>query len=239
MTLENTMKGARTYWSRFFGIDPGDIDRNDILVVPHAALGDWSGAWVWWQDSCTVVSVQQEMVNDLKRRISKSEVDRLRSVSTVSTFFDDRVGKIIGPACHGWIEYKLFDYKKPGAVTSISYKKILELSDLRDRDPDGWRDAGFGEKSDCAFCVVVDQQIVSLAAYTIDDLGAAFIRVFTHPEFRRQGLARAAMGACINDALSKDIPCVYQTLMSNSGAMRAARDVGFIEYGRHLAVRLL
>jgi len=103
----DAVAGARSYWGRFFGLHPEELDGSDVLVVPHAVLGDYAGAWVWWQDSCTIVSVPQDMVADRKRRVSIAEVEAFRGVTTVAAFFGDRAGTTIGPAYHGWLESRV------------------------------------------------------------------------------------------------------------------------------------
>lgn len=234
----NAIEGARSYWSRFFGISPDELNRDDILVVPHSALGDYAGAWVWWQDSGKIISAPEDMVLDLKHRVTMIKADELSSKAFVHAFFGDRVVMTIGPAYHGWIERRTNRSEADFHIVEIPPNQIKGLTNIRACDPDGWRNAGLDGKTDVSFGAMVGGQIMALACYQVDSLGVAFIRVFTNPDHRRRGLAGAVLSTCVDHALASGLPCVYQTLLSNISSVELAKAVGFSEYGLHIAVRL-
>ena len=219
-----------------FGLHPSVLSSGKTIVVPHAILGEYVGAWIWWRNYCTVVLVPEKMVAEVNRRVSTVEIEDLRDANTAAALLGNHAGAIIGPAYHGWLVQRTPGHED-SAVSEIPPTKIAELTNLAERDPRGWRDAGLYSAIDAAFGMNIAGQIVSVVAYRVDQLGAAFLSAFTHPDYRGQGLARAAAGVCVNHAISKGILCVYQTLLSNRSAVALARAVGFWEYGRHLAVR--
>jgi GNAT superfamily N-acetyltransferase len=177
-------------------------------------------------------------VVEIAQRISVVDVFELRSTDSANVFFGNQV-VTIGPAYHGWVDSHVHARSNEchKEIVSLSPEQIPKLSNLRQTNPQGWRDAGLDKEVDAAFGAMIAGEVVSVAAYKIDFLGAASFRVITHTDHRRRGFASSTLSACVGHAVANGPPRVYQTLLSNTGAVELARSVGFADYGRHIAVR--
>jgi predicted GNAT family acetyltransferase len=88
------------------------------------------------------------------------------------------------------------------------------------------------------FGVFLDGRLVAAANLALWRPAVVSPGLLTHPEYRRRGFATAALGAVSEYGLSLGYLMLYQTLMENTGAVRAAEAVGYRRFATHQAVRL-
>jgi ribosomal protein S18 acetylase RimI-like enzyme len=62
--------------------------------------------------------------------------------------------------------------------------------------------------------------------------------VLTHPEYRGRGWGTAVVSMTVELALAQGKVLLYQTLESNTAAVKLAQRLGYERYAQHIAVRL-
>ena len=226
------------YWSRFFGLTVDQLLGTDIHVVPHAALGEYSGAWIFWNGHTTVISVPELWVHKIRHRI-QSIGELTPSEQTARELFGSDIDRIIGPAYHGYVEAKDFRPRPSSLVRQLHDDDLQGLDELaKSGDLKGWSDGGFDGKSDGIFGCYVDRQLISVSRFLSVLSYGAHMGIYTHPDHRHKGYAALALSACMQHVLNQGLLVVCQTLLVNKAAIELSKSLGCKEYARHLAVRL-
>jgi GNAT superfamily N-acetyltransferase len=224
------------YWSRFLGVSLGDLQGLGIRVVPHAALGDYWGLWIFNSRSSVIISTPQSLVSEVEIRLSALPSGCSDGNTDILSVLSPLIGSMIGPAYHGALQPEAFCPSREYRAVEISFDTAMGLSETG--DPEGW------EHSDSVpekrfFGAFVDDGLAAIATYRsqqgmIDSPG-----MYTHPDFRGRGLGKATLSACLEHGLQAGLVLSdFQTLCTNRGAIRAAESLGIREYARHTAIRL-
>jgi predicted GNAT family acetyltransferase len=101
-----------------------------------------------------------------------------------------------------------------------------------------WETSGIDEARVWQHAYFEGDKITAMAGYRARSDEAGDPCIVTHPEFRGQGRGTAVAGAVVCDALAQSKLLLYQTLESNSSAVRIAFALGYERYATHIAVRL-
>lgn len=212
------------------------------MVVPHAGLKDYNGAWLFVRGQRIILSVPSQMVLEMTGKVETETLDWDDPLSekVLHELFGDRITKMIGPVFQGYYSLPDLSFTQSEEVREIEGSGDLEaLRDLGEScDHDGWDDSGLGEAQHASYGLWLRGQLVAAANYKVFPGEAGFIGVFTHPEYRGRGHGQTVVQAVVSDLYSRDHLVLYQTLMSNESSVELARRVGIVEYARNMAVRL-
>jgi RimJ/RimL family protein N-acetyltransferase len=80
-------------------------------------------------------------------------------------------------------------------------------------------------------------KLAALASYQIWGEQIAHIAIVTHPAFRGQGYATAAVSSLTQTVLGRTLVPQYRTLEGNAPSIAVARRLGFEHYATSLAIR--
>jgi GNAT superfamily N-acetyltransferase len=229
------------FWAEYLGVDPSDWSRPGLSVNAHAGLKGYRGVWFFTRCERTVVSAPTGWVGYLQRCLdTRSWHDVAIEESQTRAIFGDAFDRHIGPAFQGSLDPDRFrpvthpEVRPPTASDSDAV--VAFASECRDA---GWDYYGLEEATLYRSAWFEGRRVVAMAAYRAWSEVAGDPCVLTHPEYRRRGFGAAVVSATVQLALAEQKLLLYQTLESNSAAVRLAKQLGYQQYARHVAVRLL
>jgi GNAT superfamily N-acetyltransferase len=231
------MRKIDEHWAAFFGLSITDFMMSELMVVPHAQLQGYQGAWLFRRGSSFIISVPPDLVKKVSRELQRQP----QSIVTDQDFvalFGETVDQIIGPAYQGYVEKSDF---RP--ITS-SARLLLPEEDNALRELSAECGAEEWEHSDIQigqhpnFGIYAGNHLVAVANYRMETKVAAMPGIITHPDYRGQGYGKAVLSAATEHGLSRGFLMLYQTLVLNKPAVAAAESIGYKQYATHLAVRL-
>ena len=236
---EHDVHSIDRYWCDFFGLAESSLSLPGILVVTHAWLGNYCGAWLFVHGETGIVSAPPGWVETLAVGVKSFSTERLLEPTTVEEVFGDAVERSVGPAWHGYAHAVDF---RPQHLSQVRQLAACEQGLLQGMaqsgDRRGWEDGGFDGRIDVSFGCFVRGELVSISRYFELAPNLAFPGVFTHPAHRHRGYGRATLSAAFEHAFTHYPIVLYQTLLTNSGSLALARQLGCRDYGQHVAVRL-
>jgi GNAT superfamily N-acetyltransferase len=229
------------FWAAYLGVDSSDWSHPGLSVNAHAGLKGYRGVWFFTRCERTVVSAPAGWVGYLRRCLATgSWQDVAIEESLTRAIFGEAFDRHIGPAFQGSLDPDQFrpvasaEVRPPTADDSDAIAAFA--SDCRDA---GWDQSGLVEATLYRSAWFEDRRVVAMAAYRAWNEAAGDPCVLTHPEFRRRGFGAAVVSATVQLALAEQKLPLYQTLESNTAAVRLAKQLGYQQYARHVAVRLL
>lgn len=224
------------FWGDFFGIEPQELDQPGARVVAHCGLGDYPGAWIFWRRGTVLLSTPAELVVATRQAVESA--GGTNAPETLAHLFGQHAERLIGPAYQGYLDPGNFRRCNGPAVVPLLNRHSL-LDDLAaECEPDEWSAAGIdsARPEPCFVCLVGDR-IVAAAQNAFWAESTVSPGLIVHPDFRGRGYGKAVLSATVSDALQQDHLVLYQTLWSNTCAVRAAAALGFTPFASHLAVR--
>ena len=226
-------------FGEFFGIPPRMLLRPGVSVVPHAALGDWIGAWVFRREETLVISVPARMAGAMRARLRGLDVGRVQEPDGIEALFGSGVEAVVGPSFWGFVEPADFVPFRPDAAGPVRPDERLQVEAFAlDVDAGDWEAAGI-RSADPHLCVSrAGDRIAAVAGWRSWEQDAGDPGVITHPAHRGKGHGTAATSAVVGRALQRGELALYQTLWENTRALAIARTLGFEEYATNVAVRL-
>jgi predicted GNAT family acetyltransferase len=160
--------------------------------------------------------------------------------SFTRAIFGHAFDRHIGPAFQGCLdpdEFRLvesFEVRPPTADDSDAVDAFA--SECREA---GWDQSGLAEATLYKSAFFEGRRVVAMAAYRAWNDAAGDPCVLTHPAYRRRGCGVAVVSATMACALAEQKLLLYQTLESNTAAIKIARQLRYKQYAKHVAVRLL
>lgn len=226
-------------FGEFFGIPPHMLLRPGISVVPHAALGVWSGAWVFRREEALVISVPARLAGAVRARLRGVDGADLQGQDGIDALFGGGVEAVIGPSFWGFVEPADFVPFRPDVAGPVRPDERPQVETFaRDVDPVDWEAAGI-RSDDPWLCVSrAGDRIAAVAGWRSWEQDAGDPGVVTHPAHRGKGHGTAVTSAIVGRALQRGELALYQTLQSNTRALAIAHTLGFEEYATNVAVRL-
>jgi RimJ/RimL family protein N-acetyltransferase len=231
-----------TFWSGFLGVAPEVFfDPGRVLVVRHAELGGYYGAWIFEHAGVRVISLLPEVIAQVEPRAEATARLQLGDPELVRALFAGSIERVIGPAYHGYLDPTNFRPFALGEVRPVTREDQADVDRLRDACGEtAWSYAGIApERPTPRYGVWLQGRLAAIAQNEAPIPGAVSPGVVTHPYFRGRGCGKAAVSAAVADALERDELVLYQTLMSNDPALGVAAALGFEPFGCHIAVRFL
>jgi RimJ/RimL family protein N-acetyltransferase len=208
------------------------------VVVDPPWLRDYTGTFLLsFGDSC-VVSVPSS------REAAVREAVAGRAAPEVfDRDFAGGLGEsgwvVLGPSQHAYVDRAVFD---PVAAADARQLGADDTADIAAFEAAvgaaDWSEAGFGDHEvHVMWGISRDGVLASMGNMTDWDGRPADVGVVTHPEHRGRGLASSIASAMTAAALEQMDVVRYRALAANAASLRVASRLGFVPYGRNMAVR--
>jgi hypothetical protein len=234
------------FWAGFFGLPARALAEPGTHVVPHARLGDYSGAWFFVRllddrpdEGARIASAPPAWCELIRDALDARGYDALLSEEALRALFGGAFRGTVGPAYHGWLDAERFRPRPSPAVRELAPSDARRVAALRaacgERD---WQSADLRVDAPGACGWFEDGELLAAASLTDWGEGVVGPGVLSRPASRRTGCGTGVCSAAVAAALAAGKSLTYQTLMVNTGALRIASSLGFEPYASHLAVRL-
>jgi ribosomal protein S18 acetylase RimI-like enzyme len=219
---------ACIFWSERLGCPPTALVNPGLTVVEHREPGR---VYVFRTGESVVAAAPPELH------------ERLREVADPASLVTPEVltpllppgSLLVGPATIGYLGT---DLRSPDGISTL-HALDTRLDALRAAVTDEeWRHANLEAAELPVFAVQEDDRIVAVAGFERVLDRVAHIGVITDPRSRERGLGRLVTQAVAARAQALQLLPQFQTLVSNEGAQRIGRSLGFHIYAVTLAARL-
>jgi GNAT superfamily N-acetyltransferase len=239
MPAAGAMQRVDAYWAAYFGCDPERLDRAGTLVVPHAALAGYRGAFAFHREACCILSVPPTWVARVSPAVSTRTADEVFDARFLEDLFADRVDRLVGPAWLGYADASDFRPAATGGVRLVGDADEPALRRLASAcgQPD-WEHSDLDTGRPPIAARFVRDEIVAAAGYGVWGGTLAHIGLVTHPLYRGRGHGTAVASAITETALARGLIAQWRTLEANTPSMRIAAALGFRAYAATIAVRL-
>lgn len=230
---------ADRFWAEFLGVDSEAWTTPGVSYRPHVGLLGFRGLWCFRRNDHVVVSAPMSWIPRLQELLSAWEPDRFMDQASLAHALGANFERSIGPAFQGHLPLERL--KSAPAVPGI---RKLQLKDeravnlLRAACAPDWEISGLDAAGSWRHAYFERGTITAMAGYRARSDQAGDPCILTHPDFRGQQRGTAVTRAVVREALAHGKVLLYQTLESNSAAVRIALALGYERYATHIAVRL-
>ena len=240
MSTPTTLQRADSYWAAFFGCAVGDLHAPRTVVVPHAALADYSGVYLMRTEEACIISTPAHLVAHTADQLGRLTPAQAFDAAVVTACFGPAVERVIGPAYQGYADGVAFRPVDLYGTRMLGEQDTLALHQLAEAcGATAWEHSGIGKG---------ERQVV-FGCFAGGELAAAgmgeprndvlwHIGIITHPSYRGRGYGRAVVCAIAAHGLALGLVPWYQTLEANAPSIAIAQGLGFTRYATTLAVRL-
>lgn len=235
-----TLDIVDAYWAADLGCVRADLRPQSTLVVPHApAFVGYAGLYILIIGAAPIVSLPHDLYPSLRDAAARWSAAEVRSAEFLGDALGDRVDRIIGLAFIGYADGATFRPLAANPACLLGASAASDVAALRAACVAAeWEHGGREVGQNPATGVYISERLVALAGYETWGGRIANISVITHPSYRGEGYAGAAVSALTETALAQGLVPQYQTLESNTPSLRVARKLGFVRYATSMAVRL-
>jgi RimJ/RimL family protein N-acetyltransferase len=222
-----------TYWAGIFGCAADTLWPRAPTVTAHRAeLVGYRGIYVLAHRGAVRVSAPSPLVDELAELLDDPP-GALVEPATWNAMLGERAAAVQGPSAHHYLDAV---GAWPTAVREVSYR---QLDPLAAACPEAeWREGGFGDGSARYFGCWVAGELVAAGNLTQWRGRPSDVGLITHPAHRGRGYARRVAAHTSRVAIENAGVARYRALISNTPSIRLARSLGYVEYGRNLAIRL-
>lgn len=208
------------------------------MVVPHAGLAGYEGAWVWLRGETCIVSVPSDRVERVASRAVGADSRTLHTPEALRSLFGGAIERTIGPAWWGSVPPAGFRPAPSPEARKLGERDRALLAALEDAcSAEEWSASGIGSDSEAVFACPIAGRLASACAYRRRAVDVGDPGVVTHPAHRGGGYGRSAVGAATAHGIGRGDLVLYQTLAENRPARAVASALGYEEVARHVAVR--
>jgi GNAT superfamily N-acetyltransferase len=226
-----------SYWAQFFGCIPGALRTDTPKIVAHAGIGDHAGCYLMEFGGAPIVSLPIDELESNRAAIEQWHAGVIRLPARVEAIFGDLVAARVGPAYVGYTDRKHFRPVSPSATRGLTAQDEKAVNALREAcEVEAWQHGGSKFQPTEMAGVFRGNELAALASYQIWGERIAHIAIVTHPAFRGQGFATAAVSGLTQTVLERTLVPQYRTLEGNAPSMAVARRLGFVHYATSLAL---
>jgi GNAT superfamily N-acetyltransferase len=238
MTTPSTLWKIGTHWATRFGCPVELLAGPEITAVEHAALARWEGAYLFVHGDACILSVPDRFLPTVQHAINGQNLAAVFTPEFAAALFGDRVDRVIGPAWLGYADRTDFHQVDTSNIRPLTPNDRKTLRRFARDCGDDWRDSGIDLDQSLVFGRFIDGTLV--AAGTVEPVSDQILNVgiVTHSDHRNRGHGRAVVCALTQYGLDRGAVMQYRTLESNASSLRIARQIGYQQYGRTIAVRL-
>jgi RimJ/RimL family protein N-acetyltransferase len=226
------------YWARFFDCAPEALRSDTAQIGVHVGQGDYAGCYLMEFGGAPVVSLPIGEVERYRAAIAQWKAGVVRMPALVEAIFGKRVVAIVGPAFVGYNDQKHFQPYLSGSTRRLTSRDEKEVDMLRAACAlEEWEAGGSEFRPNAMVGAFRGQELAALAGYQLWGEQVAHIAILTHPAFRGQGHATAAVSTLTEMVFERALVPQYRTLETNAPSLAVARRLGFVRYATSLAVR--
>lgn len=230
---------ANQYWSKTFGLSVGKFLEPGTKIVPHAGRLSGPKAWIFTHGESCLLSVPQKILTIIQERSSRIPIDQIHDEANLQAVFGDLIDSTIGPSYQGYLERDGFRPFDDPHVRRITFEEKVKLHELKEScSPEDWAESGISIDDPVLFGYFLEDRVVAAGGFIPWSKDAANPALITHPNHRGKGFGKAVASAVIEHILDQGKVVLYQTLMSNTSAVRIAEDIGCTMFGMMTLVRL-
>jgi hypothetical protein len=219
------------------------LNRAGTSIVVHAKLAGYRGVWFFKHQDRLIVSAPEGWLEHLQKLEGVLEHQLFANESFLKKVFGSFFERSIGPAYHGSLEPTDFRPVFSSHVRALSDRDVeTRVVFEKECGLAAWEDSGLDQASQHLVAHFENERITAMAGYRSWSDTAGDPCVLVHPGCAR-GLGTVVVRkviclALLENNLPEEKVLLYQTLESNIGAVRLARQLGYQQYASHLAVRL-
>ncbi len=224
------------FWAYELGMDSGLANAPRICcTVQHI----YSGVQLFRNSEQLVVASPPSRAEFIQDALTDGSAEELFSVEWLQRVLSKDAEKILGPAEVHYADETTFrsarihSARALSASDSVAHKALVAAL-----DPGEVEDSGISAQAAPAFGAFCDDRLCAVASYEVWKPSIAHITVAIHPDYRRRGFAKAAVGALAADALDRGLILQWRAVAWNKNSLAVARDLGFKYYCSTLYVRL-
>jgi GNAT superfamily N-acetyltransferase len=233
---EKTRQVVETFWTHDLGLDSDGLGQSGVRCSVQQL---YNGVAVFRRPGTLVVAAPAEQHDRIQECMQGRSVDELFSVDWLRSTLGEDAAKILGPAEVHYADETTF--RSPGAPSARELSKEDEpscrllQSALKASEAE---ESGYSAERLPAFGAFSGNTLCAAANYSIWEPSIAHIVVATHPERRRRGFAKAAIGALANDAFKRGLTLQWRAVAWNENSLALARVLGFEHYCSTIFARL-
>jgi RimJ/RimL family protein N-acetyltransferase len=226
------------YWAQFFGCVPEALRADTPQIIASSGPGAYAGCYLMEFGGAPVVSLPVEEFEFNRAAIEQWRAGVLRRPGFVEGVFGQRVAARVGPAYIGYTDRKHFRPVSLGTARWLTDDDEEAVHALRENCAvEEWEHGGSESRPTEMVGAFKGHELAALASYQIWGEQIAHIAIVTHPAFRGQGYATAAVSRLTLKVLERMLVPQYRTLEGNAPSMAVASRLGFIHYGTSLVLR--
>jgi GNAT superfamily N-acetyltransferase len=235
---------ADYWWAQDLSCERADLRPSRPFVREYGGgLHGREGIFILALGAAPVISISPHvmgLVGDRASSWSARDVtepetlrERLRPVCV-------RVEQIVGPSVLAYASPEMLDLEAADRARPLTASDLGAVDRCRRQCPEeDWARGGattgsakrFGAHDD-------DGNLAAIASYEVWGGDIAHVSVVTHPRRRGAGYGRAAAALAVRHAVEAGLLPQYRTLRSNAAAVRLGAQLGFVEYGVSVQVKL-
>ncbi len=228
------------FWAEYLGVKPSDWGVPGVSVNAHVGLKGYCGVWFFRRLDRLVVSAPDGWVPRISRYLANtSRYDNAAEEAPLRELFGGDFVRRIGPAFQGALILERFRPFRSGNVREPTTSDMQAMSAFRtDCGEHAGAASGLDEATLYQAAYFHNGRIAALSGYRPWNGHAGDPCVLTHPEYRGRGWGTAVVSMTLELALAAGKLLLYQTLESNTAAVKLAQRLGYERYALHIAVRL-
>jgi ribosomal protein S18 acetylase RimI-like enzyme len=228
------------FWAEYLGVKPTDWSVPGVSVDAHVGLAGYCGVWFFRRRDRLVVSAPDGWVPHITQYLANtSQDDDVTEEAPLRELFGDDFIRRIGPAFQGALALERFrpvhdaNVRQPAAGDAPASAAFRAES-----GEEGSAVSGIEAATLYRAAYFMDGRVAALSGYRPWTDHAGDPCVLTHPEYRGRGCGTAVVSMTVERALAAGKLLLYQTLESNTAAVKLARRLGYERYAQHIALPL-
>lgn len=217
------------FWTHELGAGSGLVS-----VTPQmgcAAQTLYHGVQMFRRGDRLIVAAPARYAEFIAGALHGRSVDECFSSAWLQATLGDDAERVLGPAEVHYADESSFrgtaghDARSLSDADGVAYQALAAAMNSKEIEGSGLSPDNFP-----AFGAFSGDTLCAAASYRICQPSIAHIVVASHPKYRRQGFARAAVSALAAAALKSHLVLQWRALVSNSESLKLARALGFDHY---------
>lgn len=239
MVQLTTRERVDAYWASTLGVDVAALHAPGIRVWENPNDREsWRGVYALaFGDAVSVFSPP-----DLRATVTAAMADHDASSVLEPKTWHDLLGAAVkvafGPVVHHYRDSAdgLAEIAKGRRINPRDAQSLAELRAAVSSDE--WLAAGFTAQAAVLFGVFEGDRLVAAANLTEGPDAATDVGIIIHPDARGKGYAMQVAALAARQALLMYGVARFRALATSHATLAIARKLGFVEYGRNVAVYL-
>lgn len=228
-------------WAGYFGCPVETAQQNGTSLLPERKYDGDKIIALWYIGKHTFVQMDPAYFSQLEKLVKELPTDTSLSGNHIETAW----GRDAISSRDAGLTYYLFPQDLPSylpaepfSLRQLSAADADAMSALHAANTPEDVDEGYVEVThQIAFGCFLDEQLVA-AASGYERTGFLDIGVLTHPEFRKKGLGKAAVGALCDWGVQNNMIAQYRHNTLNIGSQSVAQSLNFQMYFKSEGISL-